>query len=199
MFGPYLKIIEHMGFDLMIFIFMFCLTIFTLACFGALFFPSIYPNLYYSFMNLFSLSASYIGAESFEQYADTQYELWFCIIYEFISILATTYMLYNLACAIILKTWSKLESKTLALYNYEVISILQEHTYDKYYFCLISSHVPITFIILLFSPFFAFVRDKRKLKKLNKFLVMLCYVPIPLTVTPFYILTNVLMSPLAYI
>lgn len=75
-------------------------------------------------MNLFTLTATYLSISSFDDFIGIGYREWFGITYELFSILATTYLLFNLGCAIVLKTFSRLEKRKLALYNYEVISML---------------------------------------------------------------------------
>jgi hypothetical protein len=57
-FGPYIKIMEKMGYDILVYIVVFMISIFALACFGVLFFPSIYPNLFEAIMNMFTLAAT---------------------------------------------------------------------------------------------------------------------------------------------
>jgi hypothetical protein len=53
--------------------------------------------------------------------------------------------------------------------------------------------------VFLFAPLFVFVKDPHKIKTLNTCLTFLCYLPVTILITPFYILTNLLLSPLAYL
>lgn len=108
-------------------------------------------------------------------------------------------ILYNLACAIVLDVFEKLDLKRVSIYNFEVLSKMQEYVYDDRYFGLICSAPPLTILIFLISPLYLLIRNKGFLKRFNDTIVFISYIPYPLIVTPFFIFTNLIFSPIAYI
>jgi hypothetical protein len=76
---------------------------------------------------------------------------------------------------------------------------MQEYAYAPTYFGLISACPPLNVIPFLFSPFYVYIHNKKLLNKFNRLILYFSYLPFPILLTPFYILWNIILLPVAYI
>jgi len=80
-FGPYIKIMEQMNYDIVVYIGIFLLSIFFLACFGVVFFPTVYPNVFEAYLGLITLATTSYDITIFDEFNTTGYPLWFGRLY----------------------------------------------------------------------------------------------------------------------
>lgn len=109
------------------------------------------------------------------------------------------FIFLNLASAILFNTFYKLDEVRIALYNYEVLVSMQEYAYEPTYFGLISACPPLNVVSFACSPFYIYLKNKKMLNKINKFIMYFSYLPFPILLAPFYLLWNVILLPFAYV
>ena len=88
-----------------------------------------------------------------------------------------------------------MQSKKRILYNKKIITIKQIQGEDKYYSSLVSSFVPLNFLMLPFVPFIVIFKSE----KLNHILMYACYAPMVAIGTIFFVVGNLVLLPFAYL
>ena len=105
-------------------------------------------------------------------------------------------LILNFIIAIFSSTFTKFEPNSKGLYLSKIIWYRKEMEYDPYYGALITTNAPFNVHLILFIPFYIFLKDTRKL---NSLLVFLHYLPIALLATLVFIAGSLGMLPTAYI
>lgn len=72
---------EKMSYDIIVFIGIFLLSIFFLACFGVLFFPTVYHNIFEAYLGLLTLASTSYDVSIFDEFNNTGYPFWFGVLY----------------------------------------------------------------------------------------------------------------------
>ena len=92
-----------------------------------------------------------------EEYLPRQYG-W---IYLILFLVLTNIVLINFLIAILSNKYTEMEPKKKLLYNRNILRIKQIQAEDKYYSCLISSFVPLNFLMLPFVPFIVISKSEK--------------------------------------
>ena len=126
-----------------------------------------------------------------EEYLPRQYG-W---IYLILFLVLTNIVLINFLIAILSNKYTEMEPKKKLLYNRNILRIKQIQAEDKYYSCLISSFVPLNFMMLPFVPFIVIFKSE----KLNHILMYAWYVPMVAIGTIFFVVGSLALLPFAYL
>ena len=116
-------------------------------------------------------------------------------IYLILFLVFTSIILTNFLIAILSNTYTEMQSKKRILYNKKIITIKQIQGEDKYYSSLVSSFVPLNFMMLPFVPFIVIFKSE----KLNHILMYACYVPMVVIGTIFFVVGSLALLPFAYL
>lgn len=140
-----------------------------------------------------------MGAWALKIYNDVRLGSTFGQLYHIIVVMINMVLMLNLVIAILSETYARLASQKLGLYYDGIIASIPAYKFDKRYGIFIMLPAPFSLILLPLMPVFACIKDKKKLVKLNKFLVQVCFVPYCLIFQAAYIVMNLLYIIPAYL
>lgn len=108
-------------------------------------------------------------------------------------------LLLNLVVAILSETYSRFSKVKLGLYYDGIVDAISCLKYDKSYGALITAVPPLNILMFLMLPVFLLTKNPRRLKKLNKNLTIVSYIPIAIVLILIFVAINLLLLPFAYV
>jgi hypothetical protein len=197
-FGPIIRMIYAMLYDLSIFLVLWGIQLFIFACVGILIFGDMEE--YGSFIKVLILFfESALGQWNFEIYEHSQYPPLFGQTFHMLVIMLNMIMFVNLMIAILSETYQRLSIQKLGLYYDGVIEVIPAYKYKKFYGALIAACPPFNLFVLPFLPIFMLTRNKQRIRRLNNTLIKIIFFPFALIYASFFSMGNLIMMPVAFV
>lgn len=170
---------------------------FFFTCVGVLLFGEIadYESFGDTFIMLFQ---SALGSWNFGIYEGLHIGKYVGIIFHICVLIMNLLLLLNLIIAILANTFAYYDNLSLALYYDGVIEAMPMYKYSSQYGALVCCPPPFNVLILPFTPLFLIIEDEAWLRKLNNFLMYICYFPSFLIATIVFLIVNALLLVPAY-
>ena len=194
-FGPMVKILGSMLYDVMVFIFLYAAIFFIFAGSGQLLFAELaeYEDIGEAMKTIF---ASSIGEFEYSTY-DSLQEVDPYVGYVFITffLIMISIMLLNFLIAILSATYAQLNDVKNGLYLRRVILMRKYYNYDKYYSSIVFTPPPFNIFSFIIMPFVVCKRSTR----LNSIFNVIEYTGIGICAVLGFIAMSLILWPFTYL
>jgi len=196
-FGPMIKIIMSMIYDISTFAVLWGVQLFFFACVGVLIFGELpeYGNIFDTLVMLFEAS---LGQWDMTIYDHLHIGPYVGKIFMVVVLMMNLVLLLNLIIAILSNTFMVFEPKSLSLYYDGVIDNISMYKYSKGFGALICGSPPFNILMLPFLPFYM-IWPHAKLLKFNKILMWYVYAPVLVASTMAFFAINTFLLPFGYL
>ena len=130
---------------------------------------------------------------------DRLFLYWFGIIFILVFVFLNLLILLNILIAMMADTYSLMTSVRKGLYNGNIIRAIPAYKTNKYYGGLLILIPPFSILSFLLLPFYLCIKDKNKLKFLTNTVFMTLYTTVAFFLSLIYIISNLIMTPFAYL
>ena len=203
--GPIISTIFYMIRDIAAFLTIWVLIVGMFACASLLAFQDIenfstVPN---AFIYYFECAFGGWDLSVFDMYLDVQPEprvfmRYFGIVTVLFYVTLQLILLVNVVIAIMTDTYAAMTSVRKGVYNYNVLRAVATYMPTKYYGGLGVLPSPANFLIFCFSPLFIFIKDKKRLERINGVVYTCIYTLWTMIISIFFIPFNLILLPFAY-
>ena len=121
--------------------------------------------------------------------------VYFVLIFVFLNVL----LFLNVVIAMMADTYAMMTSMRKGIYNFNIIKSASVYKLDKYYGGIILLNTPLSVFSFLLLPYYALVKDKKRLETFNSRVYCSVYAIFVVFLAAIFLALNLIMMPFAFI
>ena len=197
-FGPMLRILLNMAGDVLRFLVIQSVLLIMVTSVAALLFSDL--ETYTEFFDvIFIMFGTGMGNYDLDVFSQLSFDPVLGKFFILLTLILNNIILINFVIAIQADTYSKLSDESLGIYYDGIIARIPIYEDDERYGGLIVGTPPSSLFAIFMIPFYWFVKDEKKLKRINDYFTKGMFLPVSIIITLGFMAINILLLPFAYV